>query len=201
MYGTNIQTDETWKRIPEGSVGVEIGVWKGESSEKFLRRASKLHLVDPWSPMAYEDTDEFGDYNTYIHRYSKLVGSSDPKDFQKYYDKICNQVCEKFKDNNVVVHRCTSDEFFKNFQEEVDWIYLDGSHAYDQVSDDLCNSTRIVKRGGSIFGDDYSDKKPGVKKAVDDFCEILSSSGVAANLQVFGPGNKRWPDSQYEIKI
>ena len=34
--------------IPPGSVGVEIGVWNGASSTDFLRRASHLHLVDPW---------------------------------------------------------------------------------------------------------------------------------------------------------
>ena len=34
--------------IPHGSIGVEIGVWKGESSLDFLTRASFMHLVDPW---------------------------------------------------------------------------------------------------------------------------------------------------------
>ena len=34
--------------IPEGSVGVEIGVWSGASSLDFLTRASFLHMVDPW---------------------------------------------------------------------------------------------------------------------------------------------------------
>ena len=34
--------------IPLGSVGVEIGVWDGDSSVEFLARCSHLHLVDPW---------------------------------------------------------------------------------------------------------------------------------------------------------
>ena len=53
MLGKNVGSEETWKRIPFNSVGVEIGVWKGDSSEKFLRKASHLHLVDQWSPIAY----------------------------------------------------------------------------------------------------------------------------------------------------
>ena len=36
------------RMIPQGSVGVEIGVWNGESSAQFLKRTSHLHLVDPW---------------------------------------------------------------------------------------------------------------------------------------------------------
>ena len=39
MFGKNPGTDATWKRIPEGSVGAELGVWMGDSSAKFLKRA------------------------------------------------------------------------------------------------------------------------------------------------------------------
>ena len=53
MFGKNPGTDETWKRIPENSVGAELGVWQGESSEKFLKRAKHVHLVDSWSPIVY----------------------------------------------------------------------------------------------------------------------------------------------------
>lgn len=42
MFGKNPGTDETWKRIPEYSVGAELGVWKGESSLKFLKRAKYI---------------------------------------------------------------------------------------------------------------------------------------------------------------
>jgi predicted O-methyltransferase YrrM len=34
--------------LPDHSAGVEIGVWKGDSSELFLQRAGHLYLVDPW---------------------------------------------------------------------------------------------------------------------------------------------------------
>jgi hypothetical protein len=36
------------KLLPENSIGVEIGVWRGDSSVEFLERAAFLHLVDPW---------------------------------------------------------------------------------------------------------------------------------------------------------
>lgn len=34
--------------IAHGSIGVEIGVWAGDSSAEFLERTARLHLVDPW---------------------------------------------------------------------------------------------------------------------------------------------------------
>src|SRR5690606_39242237 len=157
MLGANKGSDETWKRIPNDSIGVEIGVWKGETSEKFLRKCRRLHLVDPWSIEAYEDSDEFGDYLGYINRYSSLVGSTKLEDFQKYYDSVYESVKSKFMNAPVTIHRCTSDIFFKNFEGQVDWVYIDGLHSFDGCLSDLRNSLNIVKPGGYIFGDDYSD--------------------------------------------
>lgn len=169
MFGTNIHTNETCKRIPENSVGVEIGVWKGDSSEKFLRKAKHLHLVDPWAVVAYEDSDEFGDYQGYLNRYSKLVGSNKSQDFQKFYDGIARSVKKKFANSPVTIHRMTSDDFFASFTEKVDWVYVDALHSFDGCLRDLHNSRKIIRSGGIIFGDDYSGGKPGVRKAVDHF--------------------------------
>lgn len=189
MYGKNIDSEETWKRISEGSVGIEIGVWKGGSSEKFLRRASHLHLVDSWSPVAYENSDEHGNYENYLDRYSELVGSRDPADFQKYYDKIYQDVVTKFKGKSVTIHRMNSRDFFKDFNHIVDWVYVDADHSYDGCLFDLENSLRVVRSGGIIFGDDYIDKKPGVQRAVDEF---VRRTGLSFN---------NFYEGQYEICI
>jgi hypothetical protein len=168
MYGRNLDSEETWKRIPKNSIGVEIGVWKGDSSDKFLRRASHMHLVDSWSPISYENSDEHGNYENYLKRYSKLVGSNDPNDFQQYYDNIYNSVVERFKDRSITIHRMSSEQFFKTFTEKVDWVYVDGDHSYEGCLKDLRNCLKIIKPNGMIFGDDYTNK-PGVYQAVNQF--------------------------------
>ena len=192
MFGRNPGTDDTWKRIPEGSVGVELGVWKGDSSTKFLKRAGHLHLVDPWSVVAYEDSDEFGDYQGYLDRYSGLVGSNNPDDFQKYYDGIYRDVANKFKNSPVTIHRMTTDDFFEKFDEKVDWVYVDALHSFEGCLNDLRNARKIIKSGGSIFGDDYGNekyRKEGVERAVNQFIE---ETGL--KLETFSL-------DQFEIKV
>jgi hypothetical protein len=166
MYGSNTGSDETWKRIPQGSIGVEIGVWKGDSSAKFLKRAGHLHLVDPWAVEPYSDSEEYGGYMAYLKRYAKLVGSSDPADFQKHYDGIYQAVQKRFKDAQVTIHRCTSAEFFRTFKGRVYWAYVDGSHTFEGCLADLRGAREIVDQ--YIFGDDYGNR-PQVKRAVDTF--------------------------------
>ena len=164
MFGRNPGAQETAKRIPQGSTGVEIGVWRGESSALFLQRAGYLHLVDPWSVGPYKG----GDYQDYLNRYAKIVGSSDPAQFQQYYDKVYQEVGQRFKGQAVTIHRCTSADFFATFQQKVDWVYIDGLHTFKGALADLRGSLNIVNTGGSIFGDDYGNK-PGVTHAVDQF--------------------------------
>jgi len=188
MFGTNTGSNETWKRIPNNSIGVELGVWKGESSAKFLNRAKHLHLVDPWSVVAYANSDEFGDYSDYLARYSKIVGSQNPDDFQRYYDNIAQMVTNQFKDKPVTIHRQTTDQFFMSFTEKVDWVYVDALHSFDGCLSDLRNSLKIIKKGGSLFGDDYGNK-PGVVAAVDAF--ILETGLTLDNFYT----------TQFEIKV
>lgn len=166
MYGSNTGTDATWRRIPQGSVGLEIGVWLGDSSAKFLKRASHLHMVDPWSVEPYSSSNEYGGYRAYLKRYSRLTRSSDPSDFQAYYEKVYHGVVERFRGFPVTIHRCTSAEFFQSFTDRVDWVYVDGAHTFDGVLEDLRGARKIARK--FIFGDDYGNR-PEVKKAVDAF--------------------------------
>ena len=174
MKGVNKTVNETVKLIPKNSIGAELGVWKGETSSKFLSKCKFLYLVDSWSVVAYEDSDEHGDYEGYLERYSKIVGSNNPKAFQKFYDNIYSEVNEKFANSSVKIYRMTTREWFKIFDEKLDWIYVDANHGYLDALFDLQESYKKIKSGGRLFADDYSDNKPGVKKAVEDFSKIMN---------------------------
>lgn len=168
MRGVNKGSAITAARIPYGSVGVELGVWMGASSIRFLEHARHLHLVDPWSVEAYQDTNEFGTFDDYIERYSSIVGSKNPDDFQAYYAKIYDGLKARLQGYPVTFHRCTTDEFFARFQDRVNWVYVDASHSYTGCLKDLQHSREIICPGGSIYADDYGNKQ-GVTRAIDDF--------------------------------
>lgn len=187
MFGKNKGAALTAERIPIDSVGVEIGVWRGDSSALFLKRAKHLHLVDPWSVEAYESSDEFGDYAAYLNRYSKLVGSNKPEQFQKFYDGIYNSVKKRFRGCPVTIHRQTSAGFFAGFRTSVDWVYIDGLHSFEGCQGDLVCALGFIKPGGSIFGDDYGNKL-GVTKAVDHFAK---QTGLPVDHF----------DNQYQIRV
>ena len=117
-----------------------------------------------------------------------MVGAKDPKDFVKYYNNIYESVRARFLLKPVTIHRMFTKEFFGTFSEKVDWVYVDAAHDHDGCYFDLTNSLKIVKPGGSIFGDDYINKA-GVRSAVDAF--IRDNDLVLNNFH----------GSQFEIKL
>lgn len=168
MVGRNLSSKFLVPLIPKNSVGAEIGVWKGESSELFLRsNPSKLYLVDPWK-IEHEPSERF------LTRYSPLTGGKTKQHVINYEQKIYKQVLKKFKHNSVVeILRMRSHEFFNIIEDRhLDWIYVDGAHDRDGCLYDLEKSWVKVKKGGLIFGNDYlweKNGKIGVTEAVDEF--------------------------------
>ena len=188
MLGANPNAVAVAERLPENSVGAEIGVWRGDSSQVFLDsgKVRRLYLVDPWELTAYPKAD----LPEIARRYGDLVGGTTAGAFARYYGNVYADVLERFdEDDRVYVYRMTSRRFWNHHVSRgLDWVYLDGNHDHYHVHSDLTFAwARVAGRGGVIFGDDYGNK-PGVTSAVDQFV-------ATANLrfEVFA-GN------QYEIR-
>lgn len=154
--------DGILKDISAHAVCAEIGVWKGEFSEKILAtaRPRELHLVDPW---------------LFDPRYpSRWYGGSAAKS-QADMDEIYEDVVRKFKDYpHVLIHRMASESFAASLDDEYfDWVYIDANHSYEEVKKDLELWHKRVKPGGMIVGDDYSWRDENgdypVKRAFHEF--------------------------------
>jgi hypothetical protein len=53
---------------------------------------------------------------------------------------------------------------------KIDYVFLDGGHAYETVKNDLHCSTPVLENNGTILCDDYNlSYAPGVKQAIDEF--------------------------------
>ena len=96
-----------------------------------------------------------------IFRYDLMQHIIDKYHFTNYLEIGCdkNQTFSKIKINNKVgvdpisggTFRDTSDNFFIQNLDKFDIIFIDGLHHYDQVTNDIQNSLKILNNGGFIL--------------------------------------------------
>ena len=149
--------EELLSYLPNNSIGVEIGVFKGEFTDKILEIVNPigLYLVDPWI-----GTINSGDKDG--NNMQAIQGES-------YFEQF---IVPKYKHNpNITIMRNFS-SILETFEDNTfDWVYIDGDHSYDGVQFDLSVALAKVKKNGIITGHDYTTHMfPGVVKAVDEFC-------------------------------
>jgi hypothetical protein len=156
------------KRFPSGSRFVEVGCWKGKSAAYMCveiansNKDIEFFCVDTWEgSVEHEGMEELSKlYDIFIDN-MRPVG--------EYYFPL----------------KMTSLEAVKKFKDEsLDFVFIDASHEYGDVRDDIIAWYPKVKQGGIIAGHDYYhdeyDWFPGVKRAVN---ELLTG---------FTPDEKCW---------
>ena len=151
----------------QGLIGIEIGSYRGESTEIFLKSNafSRFYCIDPWI-QGYDPDDPSADESI------KLA----EEDFDR-----------RFKNNFTVVKiRQTSDTSFNLFDNEsIDFIYIDACHTYEAAMRDLIHYVPKIKHGGIIAGHDYQSAFPGVTQAVDEFFKKLPLSQYQESSWVY----------------
>ena len=152
---------EMVKIYPDNSHFVEIGSWKGRSSSfmgvEIIKSGKKIKFdcIDPW----------MGDLDTLGDVYDPFVPKNTNPDW--LYVEFINNVEPVSGSINPI--RLKSTEAVEMYEDRsLDFIFIDGSHEYEDVKEDLSVWYSKVKRGGTIAGHDYTTY-PGVKKAVDEF--------------------------------
>jgi hypothetical protein len=153
----------------------EIGVARGNFSEYLCKTVpfERLCLVDPYKNFSLEEyTDAMNMYNMeeeYQYTRNRLL---------PYVEKI-------------EFIRKTSTEAITHFEDEsLDFVYIDGNHAYEYVLEDLENYWPKVKKGGILAGDDCYDTTGETLIFWDNVVDIQQSRsfgkfGVLQALQTF----------------
>ncbi len=161
------------QKMPKKSIGAEIGVHKGDFSERILEIVlpKKLHLIDPWKL----EQDEI--YEKSLYGKKKIV---DQNIMDERFQNVKKRFKKEIKNNQVIIERGYSEDILKDIQNEyLDWVYIDGNHLYEFVKKDLELCFLKIKNGGYICGDDYNEGgwwKGGVKKAIDEF--VLNNNKI-----------------------
>jgi len=162
--------------------GVEVGSAFGAFAEIIADQwRGRLHLVDPWCK---QEPAEYREITNHI------------TDWSLWYDQMLTKI-HRFGDR-VVPHRMFSKEGATLFRDGVlDFVYLDGNHSLEAVTEDLNFWVPKVKSGGLVSGHDYEDcsiegKWCFVKSAVDKWTadhkiELFICEGGCSSWYFFKP--------------
>ncbi len=115
-------------------VGAEIGVLRGEFTEKFCQAGLKMYAVDPWK--------NYLDY----HRHPA----------EEPYEVMYEMTRKRLAPYDCTIIRETSMEAVEGFKaNSLDFVYIDSNHRLRHVIDDIYEWSLRLRSGGAICGHDY----------------------------------------------
>jgi predicted O-methyltransferase YrrM len=154
---------------------LEIGVFHGVTARNVCEL---LHSING-NDFKYVGLDLFGEsaenanevipntkFNNPLKRiYFKYILRQDP-----YSIEAVAYLLKKFKENIHLIKGNSNQLLKKMDMSQIDYIFLDGGHAYETVKNDLYYSKAVLDNNGTILCDDYNlGNAPGVKQAIDEF--------------------------------
>ena len=172
---------------------LEVGVFHGVTARNICELLYTIHK-DDFKYIGldlFEESDENKSEvipnsvftNPLKNFYFKYIKKQNP-----YSKEAVEDLLIKFK-NNINLIKGNSNLILKKIDmSKIDYVFLDGGHAYETVKNDLESCIEVVKSNGTILCDDYNlgAQAPEVKVAIDEFvkrynfkCEILWNTRFA----------------------
>lgn len=152
---------------------VELVTWKGGSALHMSDLAEELGL--PPCVVVCVDTWLRGTW----HWQERLRADAHPglacrHGFPQVYFQFLANVIRTGHTDRIVPFPNTTDVGAEYFQSigltDIDLLYIDAAHTFEAVYADIRNWWPLVRRGGTVFGDDFIPEYPGVEQAVTRFC-------------------------------
>jgi hypothetical protein len=155
-------------RLEPGLI-IEVGSWKGASAihmaelAKAHRPDCRIVCIDTWTAS-----------NKALWTQPKLRETYERSNGfpTVYWQFLANVVRAGHRDMILplpVTSSCGA-EILDHYEVLADLIYIDAGHSLDDVALDLKHYWPLVRPGGFMFGDDYTENWPGVHQAVIQFC-------------------------------
>ena len=154
---------------------LEIGVFHGVTARNVCELLYSIHKED----FKYIGLDLFGEsvenadeiipntkFNNPLKKiYFHYILRKDP-----YSIEAVSNLLKKFERNVHLIKGNSNKLLQKIDMSKIDYVFLDGGHAYETVKNDLYYSKAVLDNNGTILCDDYNlSYAPGVKKAIDEF--------------------------------
>jgi len=172
---------------------LEVGVFHGVTARNVCELLFKIHNKDfQYIGLdLFEENDENKDEvipNTKFSNPLKTLFFRYIKKLDPYSLNGVNDLLKKFKDNVHLIKGNSNKILKKIDMSKIDYVFLDGGHAYETVKNDLEACKEVLDSNGTVLCDDYNlgAQAPGVKLAIDEFvkkhnlkCEILCNDRFA----------------------
>lgn len=150
------------------SVVVEVGTWLGASAIhmakicKEMSLGTRIYCVDTWL-----GAQEFWTWGSSTPERNLRLKNGYP---QVYYDFISNVVQHQVQDVIIPLPNTShiGSIVLGSMGVKADLIYIDASHEYLDVKNDISSYMNLLSTNGIMFGDDMNDHWPGVKRAVSE---------------------------------
>lgn len=167
--------------------GAEIGVYKGENAEVLCQANPKLKLyaIDNW---------------TFYPLY---------KNFKKQWqhDQYYKEATERLAKYNCEIVKKWSMDAVKDFEDEsLDFVFIDGDHRFEYVTNDIAEWSKKVKIGGIVAGHDFGRSKTNTDfHHVQDVVEAWTfSHDIKPWFVLYEPGTTwgacwAWPKTKASI--
>ena len=154
---------------------LEIGVFHGVTARNVCELLYSIHKED----FKYIGLDLFGESGENVNEvipntkfnnplkkiYFEYILRKDP-----YSKEAVLDLLKKFEKNIHLIKGNSNILLKKIDMSKIDYVFLDGGHAYKTVKSDLYYSKAVLDNNGTILCDDYNlSYAPGVKKAIDEF--------------------------------
>lgn len=138
-------------QAPGGGCIVEIGAYKGKSAA-WLVEASE-HRSDPLPVISIDPHEDHNDYD-------------DPR--KSTWSTFMNTVAEfKLRERGLEILRARSHDVGIGWNRSISFLWIDGSHEYQAVCDDIEDfAPHVVSGGWLVFDDAQGGYFPGVERAL-----------------------------------
>ena len=169
---------------------MELGVLDGTNAKTMadILMPQEFFLVDSWSTEAFSDYIKNNSHRSWVddlNQYADYFGG--PLSEQATFDRLYQKVVDKFSgQNNVKIIRSGSQKAVPVLRDELrgkpkfDLIYVDASHQYETVLDDLIDYQEFLTPDGFFQLNDCCHSAEGMKQnlgvleAAVKFCKVAN---------------------------
>jgi len=157
---------------------LEVGVFHGVTARNVCELLHSIHQDD----FKYVGLDLFAESNENAEEIIPNTKFNNP--LKKFYFKYIlkqdpysliavKKLLKKFKNNIHLIQGNSNNLLKKMDMSKIDYVFLDGGHAYETVKSDLNYCKPVLDNNGTILCDDYNlSYAPGVLQAIEEFIEI-----------------------------